>query len=73
MAAIRAERARLALEIATNPQSGLQVTSSTVNGQSFTANASGMMTNAQRLSMLSLICKMDDEGMVPTSVANAVF
>lgn len=66
MEAVRSERARLALEIATDPQAGLQITSSTVNGQSFTASASGMMTGNQKLSMLSQVCAMDNAGRVPS-------
>lgn len=62
MDAVRAERARLAMELVTDPAAGTRITSSTVNGQSFGANIAGVMTITQRLSMLSIICQFDDMG-----------
>lgn len=70
-AAIRAELATLALSIATDPNASMTITSSTVNGQSFTASAS--ITQRQRMQMLSLIVKMFDAEATPTSEAVAVF
>ena len=70
--AIRAERVTLALAIATDPNYGREITSATVNGQSFTASTAGAMTNLQRLSLLSTICRMDDIGATVSSTTRAV-
>ncbi len=70
-AAIRSELGTLALSIATDPNASMTITSSTVNGQSFTASAS--ITQRQRMQMLSLIVKMFDAEATPTSEAIAVF
>jgi len=50
IAAIRTEFASLALSLATDPASIQQVTSATVNGQSFSAQPT--MTQGQRFAML---------------------
>jgi hypothetical protein len=49
-AAIRAEFAALALKIATDPNASAQVTSATINGQTFSSQIA--MTNGQRLALL---------------------
>lgn len=60
-AKIRAERKTLAMQIATDPSSAAVITSSTVNNQSFTATP--VMSNAQRLQLLSWICHcLDNRG-----------
>ena len=62
MAAIRAERASLALSLLTDPNAAAQVTSGTMNGQTFTA-AQGLKAK-DRLTLLGIVCKMDDAGHV---------
>jgi len=49
-AKIRGEFKSLALAIATDPNAASRITSATVNGQTFTSQAT--MTNAQRLTLL---------------------
>lgn len=63
--AIRAERAALALKLATDQQGSFVVTSGTMNGQTF----SGMtgITPKQRLYVLSAVCKMADNDQVASS------
>lgn len=60
VAQIRAQFTTLALAIATDPASSQTVTSSTINGQTFTA-ATGM-TNGSRLQLLRYIVAMYDRG-----------
>lgn len=71
--AIRTERGTLALAIATDPNYGREITSATVNGQSFTASTAGSMTNLQRLYLLSTICRMDDIGAPVSTTTQAIF
>ena len=73
IAAIRTERATMALAIATDAGYGREITSATVNGQSFTASTAGSMTNLQRLALLSTICKMDDIGAPVSTTTQAIF
>lgn len=56
---IRAERKSLAVSLATDPNASITVTSGTMNGQTFAAVAG--MKPAQRLQVLSAICRMADE------------
>lgn len=70
-ASIRAEFASLALAIATDPNSTAQVTSSTVNGQSFTTAQT--MTNGNRLMLLRLIVTSLNQGRAVSSTAISVF
>lgn len=53
MAAIRAEFTDLALSLATDPDSAFELTSSTVNGQTFSGKRT--MTNQDRLDLLSQV------------------
>lgn len=55
IAAIRTEFASLALAIATDPNASARVTSATVNGQSFSSQAT--VTQAQRLQVLRWVIK----------------
>jgi hypothetical protein len=57
---VRDEYAELALAMAIDPDSTAQVTSSTVNGQTFTTSQT--MTNGQRLALLSWVCKCAEIG-----------
>ena len=61
IAAIRKERAALALRIATSANGGMVIVSSTVNGQSFAG--SNTITASERLQLLTRVCKMADAGM----------
>lgn len=70
-AAIRDEFATLALAIATNPNSTAQVTSSTVNGQTFTTSQT--MTNGQRLMLLRHVVAYLDRGRAISSTAITIF
>ena len=71
MAAIRDERKSLALSIATDPNGATQVTSATVNGQTFTAMQG--MKASERLRVLSLVCAMSDVGTPISGQATAIF
>jgi len=57
-AAIRTERAALASSIATNSQTAFELTSSTVNGQTFSGTRT--MTNMERFRMLGQVVAMLD-------------
>lgn len=59
-ASIRREFAALALSIATDPNASARVTSATVNGQTFSAQAT--MTNGQRLQVLRWVVACLDNG-----------
>lgn len=52
-AQIRREFSSLAVSIATDPDATAQITSATVNGQTFSATST--MTNGQRLELLRLV------------------
>lgn len=60
IAAIRAEYASLALKVATDPNGTAQVTSSTINGQTFTATVG--MRNTDRLQLLRRVIACLDAG-----------
>lgn len=70
-AAIREEFATLALAIATDPNSTAQVTSSTVNGQTF--STSQTMTNGQRLMLLRHVVAYLDRGKAISSTSITIF
>lgn len=57
---IRAEYESLALDAATNSNFNFELTSSTVNGQSFSGN--NTMTKGDRLEMLGSVVAMFDNG-----------
>ncbi len=71
MATVREARATLALSVATSADGTVQVTSATMNGQTFTA-MQGMKTT-DRLHLLGMICAMDDAGMVPSKTVTPNF
>ena len=71
IAAMRSELATLAQNIATNAEYGREITSATVNGQSYGAQVS--MTNADRLDLLSRVLKYIDAGVPPSSRSYAQF
>lgn len=60
VAAIRAEYALLAVSLATDPDSAFELTSSTVNGQTFSGKRT--TTNEERLALLSEIVWSYDNG-----------
>jgi hypothetical protein len=70
VAAIRTEHSELALSIATGDGAS-DVTSATVNGQSFSAQVT--MTKTDRVRLLGLIVKMYDEGAAISSRSRARF
>jgi len=65
VAQIRKEQKRLAGEIATEDNGGLDLTSATVNGQSYAGARS--ITKVQRLRILSNVLRMVDANAVPSS------
>lgn len=71
VAALRAERATLAQALALNPEYGREITSATVNGQSYGAEVT--MTNQRRLDLLDRFIMAVDAGVPPASRAYAKF
>lgn len=66
VAAIRAELTALALSIATDPNAAFELTSSTVNGQTFSGKRT--MTNQDRLGLLrQVVWSYDNEQQLPSS------
>ena len=64
MASIRAEHTALAVQIATNPDAGFELTSSTINGQTFSGKRT--ITNEDRLSILAkVVWMLDNETPLP--------
>jgi len=72
LAQIRAEATSLALAIATDPNAGMKIIQGNSNGNSFVADGGGMTQN-QRLALLSLIVKFDDNGGALRSTNTTVF
>lgn len=70
-AKIRDEYRELALSIATDINASSQVTSSTVNGQTFSTSSS--MTNGQRLDLLRLIVYYLDKSQAMSSTSISYF
>lgn len=70
-AALRTEMNSLAVKIATDPSYGTQITSSTVNGQSFSGTPT--MTNVERLMALRIFDKAVTNSVPPTSRTYATF
>jgi hypothetical protein len=71
IADIKAEAASLALSLATDPDASFELTSSTVNGQTFSGRRT--MSNGDRLTMLRLILKQVDAGRPLNLDTRAVF
>lgn len=71
MQSIRDEYAAIGLEVATNPDAGREITSATVNGQSFSASVS--ITKSERLMMLDRVIWFYDNGIPSTSRTRAAF
>ena len=71
IAAIRTEFATLALALATTPESTAQVTSATVNGQSFSSQPT--MTQGQRFAMLRWVLACCDNGGTISSTQVSTF
>lgn len=70
-AKIRTERASLADSIATDSDAAFELTSATVNGQTYGGQRS--MTKIQRLTMLGQVVKMLDLNMAASSDGKASF
>jgi len=68
---MRTERASLAQSIALNPEFGREITSATVDGQSYGANVT--ITNAERLALLDRVITHIDAGVPPSSRSYATF
>jgi hypothetical protein len=71
VATLRAELSTLALKIGTDPGFGTQITSGTVNGQSFAGET--VMSNLERLSMLRTFIAAVDAGAPPATRTYASF
>lgn len=71
IAAIQEEASSLALSLATNPDASFELTSSTVNGQTFSGRRT--MSNGDRLNMLRLIIKQLEAGRPLNLDTRAVF
>ena len=65
VAELRAELSSLALKIGTDPGFGTQITSGTVNGQSYSGES--VLTNMQRLGMLRAFIAAVDAGAPPST------
>ena len=70
-AKIRAERSALALSLAEDPEKSFELTSATVNGQTFSGTRT--MTNFDRLNMLGLIVAMYDNNGAISSRSKPTF
>jgi len=71
IADLRAERKSLAKSILTDPTYSTQITSASVNGQSFSKTHT--TTNGQRLQMLGLVIRMVDLGYAISSKSTPIF
>jgi len=71
IASVKAEAGALALSLATDPDASFELTSSTVNGQTFSGRRT--MSNGDRLTMLRLILKQVDAGRPMNLDTRAVF
>lgn len=60
VALVRAERTQLALDLALDGEKGKEITSATVNGQTFSAQVT--ITRKDRLTLLSQVVAMYDAG-----------
>jgi hypothetical protein len=70
VASLRTEFTRLALEVATSVDGGKEITSATVNGQTFSKSVT--MTKADRLKLLEMVLTYVDRG-IPTTRTSARF
>lgn len=71
MATLKTEAEALALSILTNPDSAFELTSSTVNGQTFSGRRT--MTNGERLDMLRLVIAQFENGCPLSTTGRAYF
>lgn len=71
LATLKTEAESLALVILTNPDSAFELTSSTVNGQTFSGRRT--MTNGERLQMLRLVIKQFENGCPLSTTGRAYF
>jgi hypothetical protein len=71
MQAIRSEYATIGLEIATNADAGREITSATVNGQSFSASTT--MSKIDRAKMLERVIWFYDNGIPSLRRTRAIF
>ena len=71
LATLRAEAETLALSLLTNPDAAFELTSSTVNGQTFSGRRT--MSNGDRLTMLRLVIKQFENGFLLSTTCLAYF
>lgn len=71
LATIKAEAESLALSLLTNPDSAFELTSSTVNGQTFSGRRT--MSNGERLEMLRLVIRQFETGHPLSTTGRAYF
>lgn len=71
IALMLAEAKSLALSLATDPNTAFELTSSTVNGQTFSGTRS--MSNKDRLAMLRLVLRQVESGCPLDITTRAVF
>lgn len=71
MQSIRDEYAAIALEIATNPDAGRELTSATVNGQTFSHSTT--VSKADRLTLLDRVIWHYDNGFNNQSRTRVIF
>lgn len=71
LATLRAEAETLTLSLLTNPDAAFELTSSTVNGQTFSGRRT--MTNGDRLTMLRLVIKQFESGCPLSTTGRAYF
>jgi len=71
IALMLAEAKSLALSLATDPNTAFELTSSTVNGQTFSGTRS--MSNKDRLAMLRLVLRQVETGFPLDTTTRAVF
>lgn len=71
LATLRTEAATLALSLLTNPDAAFELTSSTVNGQTFSGRRT--MTNGERLQMIRLVIRQFELGRALSLTGKAIF
>lgn len=71
LATLRTEAETLALSLLTNPDSAFELTSSTVNGQTFSGRRT--MTNGERLQMIRLVIRQFELGRALSLTGKAIF
>ena len=71
LATLRTEAETLALSLLTSPDAAFELTSSTVNGQTFSGRRT--MTNGERLQMIRLVIRQFELGRALSLTGKAIF